>query len=125
VVFAGRVPDGDLAALFRAADLFVMPSELELQSIATLEAMASGRPVAAANACALPELVEDGRSGLLFRPGDPDDAARCLGRLGRDPGLRAEMGRRARARAEEHDLARTLRRFEQLYASLASGVPRP
>jgi 1,2-diacylglycerol 3-alpha-glucosyltransferase len=125
VVFAGRVPDPDLAPLFRAADLFAMPGELELQSIATLEAMASGRPVAAANACALPELVEDGRTGLLFRPGDPDDAARCLARLGRDPGLRSEMGRRARARAEDHDLAGTLGRFEELYASLATGAARP
>jgi len=48
-----------------------MPCPNELQSIATLEAMASGLPVVAANAVALPELIEDGRNGVLFPPGLP------------------------------------------------------
>jgi 1,2-diacylglycerol 3-alpha-glucosyltransferase len=63
VRFLGFVPDEDLPALLNSADLFAMPSTAELLSIATLEAMACGRPVLAARARALPELVSDGDNG--------------------------------------------------------------
>jgi glycosyltransferase involved in cell wall biosynthesis len=69
------------AALFNCADVFVMPGEAELQSIATLEAMATGLPVLAANAKALPELVVPGVNGDLFEPGHPEDLARKMIRM--------------------------------------------
>ena len=56
--------------------VFAMPSIAELQSIATMEAMASGLPVVAANAMALPHLVHDGENGYLFEPGDIDGLRR-------------------------------------------------
>ena len=55
-----------------------MPSTAELQSIATLEALASGLPVVLADAVALPHLVRDGVNGQLFRPRDIEDLARVL-----------------------------------------------
>src|SRR5437763_16699916 len=57
VSFLGFVKDADLLALRRSAELFVIPSEAELQSLATMEALACGLPVIAANSYALPELV--------------------------------------------------------------------
>ena len=66
VRFTGFVPNEDLPCLINSLDAFVMPSEAELLSIASLEAMACGRPMLAANAVALPELVTDGMNGYLL-----------------------------------------------------------
>ena len=64
--------------LLTRASVFAMPSIAELQSIATMEAMASGLPIVAANAMALPHLVHDGENGYLFEPGNVDDLAAKL-----------------------------------------------
>ena len=117
----GYVPDSDLPALLNSADVFAMPSEVELQSIATLEAMATGRPVLAANARALPELVRDGVNGYLFRPGDADDAARAMVRLADERWRWPAMGAASLAIARSHALPRTIASYEALYRRLAGG----
>lgn len=121
VRFSGYVPDDALPELYAACDLFVMPSAVELLSIATLEAMASGRPVAAARAGALPELVVEGVTGTLFDPSDVADAARALEALAVDRTSWDRLGSAARTKAEEHRLERTRERFEALYRELACG----
>mgnify|MGYP005837054093 CR=1 FL=1 len=120
VVFTGYVPGEDLPALLTSADVFAMPSEAELQSIATLEAMATGKPVLAANARALPELVWEGINGRLFRSGDPDDAARCIARLLDERDRWADMGAASRILACGHSIESTVRRYEELYRSLCA-----
>lgn len=95
-----------------------MPSPVELQSIATLEAMASGLPVAAADAMALPELVKDGENGFLFPPGDPEALADRIATLLSAPECAARMGRASRTRAESHRIDLTLTAFESLYQSV-------
>ncbi len=126
VLFLGFVPDADLPRLYGAADVFVMPGVAELQSIATLEAMASGLPVVAADAMALPHLVRPGHNGMLYRPGDVPELARHLSALLASPDLRAEMGEAGRAIAVTHDHHHSLARFEAVYTELAAGVrPRP
>ncbi len=118
VKFLGYVPGEDLPAVLNSADIFVMPSEAELQSIATLEAMATGRPVLLANARALPELVEVGVNGYLFRPGDPEDAARYMRRLLDERDRWPEMGAASRRIAEGHSLERMWETYEGIYAEL-------
>ena len=81
VRFPGFVPEAEKVDLLNSADVFAMPSEAELLSIATLEAMACGRPVLAARSQALPELVAEGINGYLFEPGDVQDAARKMALL--------------------------------------------
>ena len=66
---------GRAARRVSRADVFAIASIAELQSIATMEAMASGLPIVAANAVALPHLVHDGENGYLFEPGNADDLA--------------------------------------------------
>jgi glycosyltransferase involved in cell wall biosynthesis len=119
VRFLGFVPDADLPGLYRLADVFAIASEAELQSLATLAALASGLPVAAADAGALPELVHAGENGLLARPGRADELADCLALLCRDARLRARMGRASARIAGEHDRGRVLDRWESLYRALA------
>jgi 1,2-diacylglycerol 3-alpha-glucosyltransferase len=119
VVFTGYVPAEDLPGLLNSVDIFAMPSEAELQSIATLEAMACGRPVLAANARALPELVGNDVNGYLFAPGDAEDAARCMARLADEPARWPAMGAASLARVSVHSLATTIARYEDLYRTMS------
>ncbi len=118
VVFTGYVPADDLPALLSSVDVFAMPSVAELQSLATLEAMATGRPVLLADARALPELVQEGANGYLFRAGDPEDAARAMGQLLDQRERWPAMGMASLAIARPHGVENTLRRYEALYRQL-------
>jgi len=119
--FLGFVPDEDLPALLNSADLFAMPSTAELLSIATLEAMACGRPVLAARARALPELVSDGGNGYLFAPGDAADAARCLASMAAETERWPAMGAESRRRALGHALDGALGAYEEVYQGVLCG----
>ena len=66
---------------------------------ALVEAMASGLPVLASRVGGMPEVLEEGRAGVLVPPGDQDAIAGAIGRLLDDPPLRQDLGRRARSRA--------------------------
>lgn len=118
VRFLGYVPDEDLPLLFAACTAFVIASIAELQSIATLEAMATGKPVIGAAALALPELIRDGDNGFLFPPDDASALADRIRKLLTDPAACAAMGERSRTLACEHSIERTLMRFEKLYEEL-------
>jgi glycosyltransferase involved in cell wall biosynthesis len=116
VHFHGHTTDEELRALLTNASLFVIASIAELQSIATMEAMASGLPIVAADAVALPHLVHDGENGYLFRPGDVDDlAAKLTTVLTQAPEERLRMQRCSLAGVKVHDMTRTLDTFEALY----------
>jgi glycosyltransferase involved in cell wall biosynthesis len=115
VRFTGFVPDADLPRLLDSVDIFAMPSEAELLSIASLEAMASARPLLAARAKALPELVSDGVNGYMFNPGDVDDAARCMALLAGHPERWAEMGSASLKKVQPHGMENVLKRYEELY----------
>lgn len=116
VTFTGHVSDEELRAAYRRASVFAMPSIAELQSIATLEAMASALPVVAADAMALPHLVHDGVNGYLFEPGNVDDLAEKLTRVLSVPPAEVDRLKRASlAYIAPHDIERTLSTFESLY----------
>lgn len=115
VVFTGFVPAADLPLLLNSADAFIMPSHAELQSIATLEAMASGLPVLAANACALPELVTSDHNGYLFAPQDVADTARCITLLLQTQARWASMGAASLAKIETHSRQSTIQQYLAWY----------
>ena len=116
VTFTGYVTDGQLRAALTRSTVFAMPSIAELQSIATMEAMASGLPIVAANAMALPHLVHDGENGFLFEPGNAKDLADKLSRVLRLPDAELRAMKEASLRyIGAHDIQRTLSIFEQLY----------
>jgi len=116
VTFHGRVDEATLRASYGKADVFAIASVAELQSIVTMEAMASGLPVVGANAVALPHLIHDGENGYLFEPGNVDDLADKLRRVLTAP--QEEYDRMQQASLdgiEAHDIERTLDTFEKLY----------
>ncbi|GAB2972493.1 glycosyltransferase [Frigoribacterium salinisoli] len=116
VTFAGYASDTDLRRTLTDSAVFAMPSTAELQSIASLEAMASGLPIVVADAMALPHLVDEGRNGHLFRPGDADDlAAKLTQVLTLDDDAYLAMRRASLAMIEGHDIDRTVSVFESLY----------
>jgi glycosyltransferase involved in cell wall biosynthesis len=120
VRFTGFIPNEDLHVLLNSVDVFTMPSEAELLSIASLEAMACGRPLLLADAVALPELVTPGVNGYLFKPGDPEDAAHYMEVLADQCERWEQMGKASVEKAQEHSLEKTVQRYEELYQRVIS-----
>jgi glycosyltransferase involved in cell wall biosynthesis len=98
-VVHGVVTRERVAALYRDADVFVMPSRREPYGTVYGEAMAAGLPVVGWRAGNLPHLAEHGREGLIVEPGNSRALTDALLRLSEDRALRAAMGEAARARA--------------------------
>lgn len=92
-----EIPPAQMAGAYREADVVLNVSDAEGFSNALLEAMSAGRAVLASRIAPNAEAVADGRTGLLFAPGDADDLSRQAVRLARDPALRERFGSAARA----------------------------
>jgi glycosyltransferase involved in cell wall biosynthesis len=109
----------DLPRIYAVMDVFALPSLQEASPMALLEAMAAGRPIVATSVGGVPEILENGRSGLLVTPGCPVALADGLERLTSDSALRHRLGDAARHRvAERFDISHTVERHAQLYREL-------
>ncbi len=116
VKFTGYVTEAQLRDAYSRATVFAMPSIAELQSIATMEAMASALPIVAANAMALPHLVHENENGFLFSPGDAQELADKLEHvLTLDEADLLALKKASLEMIEAHDIQRTLTIFEKLY----------
>lgn len=118
VDLTGALDRAGIDELYRGARCLVVPSEwFEMCPMVILEAMARGLPVVASRIGGLPELVEDGVTGLLFTPGDAADLARQVVRLHADPGLSRDLGASGRARARrDHSPDRYFESLVDVYA---------
>jgi glycosyltransferase involved in cell wall biosynthesis len=114
---------GDLPKLFRMARLFITTSEMEVQSLVLLEAIASGLPVVAVDATSVSELVETGKSGYLVRSGDERAMGAAILKLLANTRARS-FSRRARQIAEQHTLERTFAGYDRLYKEVLGRAPR-
>jgi glycosyltransferase involved in cell wall biosynthesis len=104
--------------LVEAADLFCLPTLADATPIAILEAMATGLPVLAGGVGGIPELIDDGETGFLLKPGDPSDLDSKLQLLIEDPMLRTRIGKAARQACE--DRFNVDRQLRQILAILDS-----
>jgi phosphatidylinositol alpha 1,6-mannosyltransferase len=120
VSFLGFVSDEDLLPLRRSSDFFVIPSVADLQSLSTMEAMACGLPVIAANAYALPELAHHNDNGFLFQPGNTDELAHYMDLLASDQDLRSRMSAASLRIIANHDSAKVITEWEGIYQRLTS-----
>ncbi len=118
VTFTGRVSDEDLVELHKVGTVYCMPSPAELQSIATLEAMASGQPIVAVDAGALRELCQHERNGYLTEQDDDEAIAQGILHILENPAVRQAMAEESLTIARTHDLQTTLKRFETIYTDL-------
>ncbi len=118
VSFLGKVERSEIAALLAASDIFIMPGDSESLSIATLEAISMGKPVIAADAMALPELVQPGWNGLLFKAGDATDLAGKIDQMMQQKQTWPAMSARSFEIAQSHTMARTLASYVHIYQRL-------
>lgn len=110
ILFLDKLKLEQLRRYYSRSDIFVMPSRQEGFGIVFLEAMALGKPVIAGNHGGAPEIVEDGVTGFLVNPGDPQALADRLIQLLRDESLSRKMGDAGRRRVEE---SYTFSRFQE------------
>ena len=80
-----------------------------------MEAMATGLPVVAVQAGAIPELVKNSKTGYLCQPDDPTATARSIVRILKNDSLRQKFSKTALKNIQKHDIAYTLTRFEAIY----------
>ncbi len=124
-----RVPDGvslgyitsdaQMAEVYSCADVYVHAARGEVFGLTVAEAMACGVPVVGTRVGGIPELIEDGRTGILTEPGDPSSLARAVRRLQEDPGLRRQMGSAGAQRARElFSAGRMVQQYLALYERL-------
>jgi len=126
-VFLGHVPHEKLEAYYSICDLVVLTSRSEGIPLVLMEAMAHSRIVLAPAITGIPELVLDGQTGFLYRPGDTNDFVDRVGGISRMlPGLNV-LRRRARRHVLEHfNRERNLEEFAELFPKLvreAAGIP--
>lgn len=109
----------DLDRIYADLDLVVLTSANEGSPVSVIEAMAAGRPVVATRVGGVPDLVEDGTSGLLVPAGDPRGVADAVTALLEDPERRRAMGEAGRARVyPAFDAGRLLDGIDRLYGDL-------
>ena len=117
VIFAGYRPD--VAKMLAIMDVFVLPSLYEGFPNAVLEAMAMSKPVVATRVGGVPEAVEDGVTGLLVPPRDPEALAQAIIALLQDRERAKTMGRAGRERVERYfTVERMVQQTEALYEEL-------
>ncbi len=105
VIFAGKISNKDLPPIYALSDVFVMTSRAQLEAcdvegfgVVFLEANACAKPVVGGHSGGIPDAIEDGVTGFLADPHDPQDIANAIKRLLTDDDLAVRMGRQGRSR---------------------------
>lgn len=122
VVFAGYRTGQALAAAMASSDVLILPSKTETLGLVLIEAMASRCIVVGANAGGIPNIVQDGVTGLLFNPDEPGALARVVQRAITDPDIES-LRERAREQAQQWSWASATSRLKRYY-STAIQMPR-
>jgi glycosyltransferase involved in cell wall biosynthesis len=118
-VFKGELDTAELRREYAEADVVCLASHFEGMPNVVLEAMAEARPVIATDVDGAPEVVEDGVTGLVVRPGAVGDWVTALEHLGNSPALRRKLGLAGRRRAERmYTTAAMVSRHETVYRAL-------
>ena len=120
VRWLGDISQADLAAEYNRADLFCLPSVQEGFGIVFLEAMAAGKPIIAARASAVPEVVTQ---GLLVDPDNEEALSAAIERLYRDADLRRRLADQGLSRVEQFDAPRVAARFAEVVRRAISSLP--
>ncbi len=112
----------DVERLLPSMDVCVNSSHFEGSPLAVMEFMGSGRPIVATSVGGVPELLEDGRCGLLVPPRDPSALAAAIRKLEQDPELRGTLAANALAKHRAcFDIRTNIKALERLYEQLAFG----
>lgn len=121
-VFHGITPgDPRLAEIYGEADVFVLPTDGDTYGWAILEAMAAALPIVSTTVGAIPEIVRDGATGYLVKPGDAKQLRMCLEKLKDSAGQRRRFGQEAhRLFLQDHNAHTNMRSVLELVKSVAA-----
>ena len=117
----GFVPHERVPAVLTHADLLVLPSLYEELGTILLEAMWVGLPIVASRTGGIPDIIDDGVTGVLVEPGDPEVLARAIDRLLADSDLARRLGEAARGRARDYDWGVLAERVLAIYQEVLAG----
>ena len=128
ITFRGKVTSDELQASYARAAVFVLPSVVDARGdteglgVVLLEAMNYGTPVIASRIGGIPDIVEDGVSGLLVPAGDAAALAGALRRLIEDPALASRLGEAGRQRVRDRfNWSAIVQRWKEVYSAATSG----
>lgn len=119
VFFTGRISDRAVQEIYSLADVYIGAGTAELQGLSVMEAMATGLPILAVNAVALPELVKNGVNGYLFEL-NARNLADKMEKILRDKKRLEKMGKQSLEIISEHDVVKTISKFERIYEKVIS-----
>lgn len=119
----GRADRAKAVALFRGCEFFVLPSRMEPLGIVNLEAMAAGKPVIASRVGGVPEIVNEGQTGLLFPAEDESALAVMLARLASDAALRKQLGAAGRRAVARFTWPAIAGQYAGIYSEVTSAQP--
>jgi colanic acid/amylovoran biosynthesis glycosyltransferase len=126
VEFLGRLPEAETLSAIARSNVLVLPSFIEGLPVVLMEALGLGVSVIASRVAGIPELVEEGQTGLLFAPSNWDELTEALDRLASDPTLRRRLGAAGPARvAEEFDIRTSALRLRRLFQGGDRSAPTP
>ena len=115
ITFLGFVSGEEKLALLKACDIFCIPSVFESFGIVILEAMQYGKPVIASEAGGMPEIIDNGKNGLLVPPKEPKKLADAICLLLDDENLRRTLGREAERSVNKYSIENVARRYIEIY----------
>jgi glycosyltransferase involved in cell wall biosynthesis len=119
VFFAGFLKEDDTLSAIAASDILVLPSFMEGLPVVLIEALAFGKPVVSSRVAGIPELVEHGKSGMLFAPSNWDELEKVLAEILNDRDAWDRMGQIGRARVKnEFDISCIAERLEKIFTEL-------
>jgi len=123
IIFTGFLKEDDLLCAYACADIFILPSLAELQSISTLEAMAMKNVIMVAKSKenAGQELVKEGINGYTFSLKNPEDAAQKILKIFHDEKFKKEMQEESLKMVQEHNMEVSISKLEKIYGKLTNG----
>jgi len=122
ITWIDYVTDEEMIEAYNASDVFTIMSPYEGQSIVTLQAAASGLPIIAANAGALPEICRDNENGYLCHSLDDQTLAKKMNILTKNTKLRYKMGKESRKISLMHNRSTVLKKLEDLFLTVRTNV---
>lgn len=131
VDFRNKVPDAELHRAFLTSDMLVLPSIVDARGdteglgVVLLDAMSYGIPAIASRVGGIPDIIEDGVSGVLVPPADPESLANAIEQLARDPAYAARLAVAGRERLRTRfSWDAIIARWEAVYRQAQRAVPR-
>jgi glycosyltransferase involved in cell wall biosynthesis len=115
VVFWGQADYSSIPKFYGGADICVFPSRLEAFGIAILEAMASGKPIVASNVGGIPEIISDGKNGILVEPNDPEALSKAIVMVYQDNALMKRLSANALETATRYSWKNIAEKYLCLY----------